>query len=206
MSNKTIVCLYTEGETEKVFYDRLLDSIKSKSSNNHFVVDEIYKRNIAGIGNFKNKLLNKFNKEININKYKDYTKIVVLCYDEDVFSLVNQSPPIDRAQLHKDLINCGANKVIHLIAKKSIEDVFLLDIENVLKSLKLNSSCLKNLNGTGYQKLSTLYKKVNKIYVKGAKVEDFVYSLDMNKICKKQCEIYCQLCSILLGSSGCGID
>lgn len=31
MSNKIIVCLYTEGATDKVFYDRLLDFIKTKS-------------------------------------------------------------------------------------------------------------------------------------------------------------------------------
>ena len=103
MSNKSIVCIYTEGETDKVFYDKLLDYIKSKSINKQFIVDEIKKANIAGIGNFKTKLVNKFNKEININKYKDYQKIVVLCYDEDVFDLVHQTPPVDRKQLEKEL-------------------------------------------------------------------------------------------------------
>ena len=203
MSNKTIVCLYTEGETDKVFYDRLLDFIKTKSSNNRFVVDEIKKINIAGIGNFKCKLLNKFEREINIKGYSDYKKIVVLCYDEDVFDLVNQTPPIDRKQLEKDLKQKGANEVIHLVAKKSIEDVFLLDTDSILKDLKLPESCLNNLSGTGYKKLSTLYKKVNKIYIKGANVENFVYKLNMGKICDIQCEIYCKLCAILLGVVGC---
>lgn len=43
MSNKkrTIVVIYTEGETDKVFYDRLLSYIKTKSNGNKFVVDEI---------------------------------------------------------------------------------------------------------------------------------------------------------------------
>ena len=203
MSNKSIVCIYTEGETDKVFYDKLLDYIKSKSINKQFIVDEIKKANIAGIGNFKTKLVNKFNKEININKYKDYQKIVVLCYDEDVFDLVHQTPPVDRKQLEKELRDNGANNVIHLVAKKSIEDVFLLDIDNILKSLCLPKNSTKNLSGSGFQKLKALYKKANKIYVKGANVEPFVYKLDMGKICNIQCDLYCKLCLVLLGNIGC---
>lgn len=203
MSNKTIVCLYTEGETDKVFYDRLLNFIKTKSTNNKFIVDEIKKINIAGIGNFKNKLLNKFKREINTKKYEKYKKIIVLCYDEDVFNLVNQTPPIDRGQLEKELKINGAQEVIHLVAKKSIEDVFFLDIDNILKELKLPKSCLSNLSGSGYNKLSTIYKRADKIYIKGAKVEPFVHKLDIAKICTLQCEIYCKLCSVLLGYAGC---
>lgn len=152
MLNKSIVCIYTEGETDKVFYDKLLDFMKSKSNKNQFIVDEIKKANISGIGNFKTKLVNKFNKEININKYKNYKKIVVLCYDEDVFDLVHQTPPVDRKQLEKELRDKGANDVIHLVAKKSIEDVFLIDIDNILKSLSLPKSSGKNLNGSGVPK------------------------------------------------------
>lgn len=203
LNNKIIVCLYTEGATDKVFYDRLLDFIKTKSKDNKFIVDEIKKTNIAGIGNFKTKLLNKFKREINISKYKNYKKIVILCYDEDVFDLINQTPPVNRKQIEKELKNEGASEVIHLVAKKSIEDVFLLDVENIVKDLGLPKSCLKNLNGSGYKKLSTLYKKVQKIYVKGLTVENFVYKLDIEKICKKQCEVYCKLCTILLGGNGC---
>lgn len=205
MSNKIIVCLYTEGATDKVFYDRLLDFIKTKSKNNKFIVDEIKKINIVGIGNFKTKLLNKFEREINISKYRSYKKIVILCYDEDVFDLVNQTPPVDRKQLEKELKGKGASEVIHLVAKKSIEDVFLLDVENIIKDLGLPKSSLNNLNGSGYKKLSTLYKRVQKVYVKGSSVENFVYKLDIEKICKNQCEIYCKLCSILLGNAGCNI-
>lgn len=206
MSNKkVIVCLYTEGATDKVFYDRLLDYVKTKAKNKKFIVDEIKKINIAGIGNFKTKLLNKFEREINITKYRDYKKIVVLCYDEDVFDLVNQMPPIDRNQLENDLRNKGANEVIHLVAKKSIEDVFLLDVENIVRDLGLPKSSFNNLNGSGYKKLSTLYKKVQKVYVKGSSVESFVYKLNIEKICKIQCELYCILCSILLGDIGCKV-
>jgi len=202
MSNKTLVCLYTEGATDKVFYDRLLDYIKTKSANGKFIVDQIKKINIAGIGNFKKKLLNKFKKEIDINKYKDYKKIVVLCYDNDVFEF-NPNPPMNRQELEKELINSGAEKVIHCVAKHSIEDIFLKDIDNIVKSLNLNKSIIKNLQGSGYEKMKYIYKKANRVYVKGENVENFVYSLNMEKICNNQCETYCKLCMILLGQKGC---
>ena len=69
MSNKTLVCIYTEGATDKVFYDILIEHIREKY-NKKFNVDEIKKYNIAGIGNFKTKLINKFNRETNASKYK----------------------------------------------------------------------------------------------------------------------------------------
>ena len=205
MSNKikSIVCIYTEGATDKVFYDRLLDFIKTKSINNKFIVDEIKKFNIAGIANFKKKLLSKFKKEINIKKFKNYKKIVVLCYDEDVFNLINQTPPVDRKQLEKELKANGADEVIHLVAKNSIEDIFLIDIDNIIKELKIQNCNTSKLTGSGYQRLKTLYGKVNKIYYKGANVEPFVNKLNIGKICNSQCEIYCKLCLVLLGDKGC---
>ena len=203
MLNKTVVCIYTEGETEKVFYNKLLDFIKSKSPNKRFIVDEIKKSNIAGIGNFKTKILNKFRKEV-VSKYINYKKIVVMCYDEDVFDLVNQTPPIDRSELEKDLRAYGADEVIHLIAKKSIEDLFLLDLDGILRSLRLSKDKIKNIKGAnGVEKINNLYSKVNKIYFKGSSVEPFVEQLDIEKICKTKCDIYCKLCSILLGYKGC---
>ncbi len=204
MLSKTVVCIYTEGATDKVFYDRLLEFMKTKSQTGQFAVDQIIKQNIAGIGNFKNKLLNKFNKEVcRCGKYKGYKKVVVLCYDEDVFDLVSQTPPIDRKRLHKDLIDLGADKVVHIVAKKSIEDIFLLDIDSVLKYLGLPSSAKNNLSGSGYQKLRALYKKADNVYLKGANVEKFVYELDMNKICSAQCDIFSRLCSVILDKKGC---
>lgn len=202
MSNKTLVCIYTEGATDKVFYDILIEHIREKS-NKKFNVDEIKKYNIAGIGNFKTKLINKFNRETKASKYKNYKKIVVLCYDKDVFELINQTPPVDWKIVERELKVSGANKVIHLVAEKSIEDIFLLDIDNVLKFLKLSKNISKKLSGNGFEKLRFLYKKANKIYVKGTKVEEFVYKLDIDKICKAKCQIYCQLCYLLLGERGC---
>lgn len=204
MLSKIVVCIYTEGATDKVFYDRLLEFMKTKSSTGQFAVDEIIKQNIAGITKFKNKLLNKFDKEVCKNrKYKGYKKVVVLCYDEDVFDLVSPNPPIDRKQLQNELRNIGADEIIHIVAKKSIEDIFLLDIDTVLKYLGLSVSAKNNLSGSGFQKLRTLYRKANNVYLKGENVEKFVYKLDINKICSAQCDIFSQLCSVLLNKKGC---
>lgn len=200
---KTIVCIYTEGATDEVFYNRLLEFIKLKSESKRFIVDEIKKSNIQGIGNFSSKLLRKFRQEINIKEYKNYKKIVFLCYDEDVFEFNTSTPPVDWVKLEKELKKEGAHKVIHLMAKKSIEDIFLLDKESILKSIGITKRNIKNVSGSGYQILKTLYSQVNKIYCKGDKVESFVYKLDISKICNKQCDLYCELCKVLIGKKGC---
>lgn len=202
-NKKTIVCIYTEGATDEVFYNRLLEFIKNKSESKKFIVDAIKKSNIQGIGNFSSKLLRKFKQEINVKEYKEYKKIVILCYDEDVFDFVDQTPPVNWKKLEKDLQIEGADKVIHLKAIKSIEDIFLLDIESILKSIGLSKNNVKNISGSGYQKLKSLYKKVNKMYYKGDRVENFVYNLDIGKICKNQCNMYCELCKVLIGKKGC---
>lgn len=204
MSNKkTIVCIYTEGATDFVFYNKVLDYFRNHALDKRFCV-ELKKENIEGIGRFQNKLLNKFKREVaEVSKYKDYKKIVVLCYDNDVFALVNQTPPIDREKLKKDLIQAGASQVIPIVAYHSIEDVFLIDLENILKSLKLKPEDARNLTGSGYDKLKKIYKKTNKMYVKGDKVEEFVEFLNIEKICKKCCPMFSPLCKILTSSSNC---
>ena len=41
------------------------------------------------------------------------------------------------------------------------------------------------------------------MYYKGDRVENFVYNLDIDKICKNQCNMYCELCKVLIGKKGC---
>ena len=63
----------------------------------------------------------------------------------------------------------------------------------------MSKNNVKNISGSGYQKLKALYKKVNKMYYKGDRVENFVYNLNIGKICKNQCNMYCELCKVLIG-------
>ena len=164
MSNKVITCFYTEGATDEVFYDELRQYLRKHSVSQRFCVSNVEKSNIQGIGNFQSKLLRKFKSEILPLKKDETDEIVVfLCYDNDAFELVTKTPPVNRKKLEKDLIDAGANKVIHIVANKSIEDIFLTDIDSILSSLNLKKSDTNSLSGTGYEKLKKLYKKANKI-------------------------------------------
>lgn len=205
MSNKICLCIYTEGATDLEFYNRLLDYIKSLSPNKQFAVDKIIKKNIQGIGNFKTKLMKKFKNEVvNNAEFKGYKKIVALCYDEDVFELTSQLPPLDRNALEKELLKNGADKVIRVVAKKSIEDIFLTDIESILKFLKIGANSIKGVRGSsGYEKLQNIYKKASKVYYKGEHVEGFVKSLDFKLICEKHCKTFQPLCEVLCENNLC---
>ena len=81
------------------------------------------------------------------------------------------------------LIDAGANKVIHIEAVHSIEDWFLYDLEGILRFLKLNNK-IKVSGNNGYDKLQRLYKKANKIYIKGMNSNGMVACLDLDKITK----------------------
>ena len=204
MSNNIITCFYTEGATDEVFYDKLRQYLRKYSASKKFQVSNVEKSNIQGIGNFQSKLLRKFKAEILPLKKEKTDKIVVfLCYDKDVFELVSKTPPVDRKKLEKDLLEAGANRVIHIVANKSIEDVFLTDINSILSFLKLKKSVISSLSGNGYEKLKTLYKKAHKIYQKGEKVEGFVDNLNMGLICSTYCKMFSPICSILFNDLQC---
>lgn len=204
MSNKIITCFYTEGATDEVFYDKLRQHLRKYSNSKKFYVSNVEKSNIQGIGNFQSKLLRKFKAEIlPLKKDKTDEIVVFLCYDQDVFELVSKTPPVDREKLEKELLNAGANKVIHIVANKSIEDIFLTDIDTILSFLKLKKSDAASLSGNGYEKLKKLYKKANKIYQKGENVEGFVDKLNMDLICSTYCKMFSPICTILFNDFRC---
>lgn len=202
MSNKKLFCFYTEGETDLAFYNILLENMKQKSKSKKFSADRLEKQNIKGIGNFQNKLLRKFRNEIMPFKKEGYSIVVFLCYDKDVF-VFSQQPPIDRRKLAKELKQYGADDVIHVVANKSIEDIFLIDEENIVSFLHLKIKNKKSNDESGYYRLSKMYKQANLIYVKGEKVEEFVKKLDIEKICHECCGTFKPICDLLFSDLNC---
>lgn len=198
---KKCVVIYTEGETDEEFYDKVLDTIKSKIPSNKFKVDILKKSCIKGIAKFQKKVVNKFKKEIISSYGKDYEIIVFLCYDTDVFEF-GIHPPVDRAKLETDLLNSGASKVIHLKAKKSIEDFFVYDVDGIADFLKIKKP--KTLKGsTGLEKLEKLFLKGNRIYQKGHKCVGFISHLNMDIIFPNICSEIKPLCTTLGLESNC---
>ena len=189
---KKCIVIYTEGETDEEFYDKVLNTIKNKIPCKKFKTEILKKSCITGIAKFQKKLVNKFTKEIANTYSKEYEIIVFLCYDTDVFEF-GAHPPVDREKLEKDLLKAGASKVTHLKAKRSIEDFFIYDLDGIVNFLKIKKP--QNLKGaTGLEKLEKLFSKANRIYQKGHKFSGFIDSLDMNIIFPKICKEIKPLC------------
>lgn len=194
MADKVVV-IFIEGETEVEFYKEIVKIIR-KHNNDHLncIVET---KNVSGIGNYKTKVTRIFEKDIK-KKYanRNHSFHVVLCHDHDVFKLAKK-PPIDWASVRKDLIAKGANRVSLVAAKDCIEDWFLYDEAGLLAFLGLKADTPIPRKGSGTETLEALFKKKNRLYVKGTKSADLVATLNVGKILSHICEEIKPLCKAL---------
>lgn len=173
-----IIVLFVEGASEVGFFKNLANEIKKQNRS----TSKIIVKNMNGIGNFKGKVYSTLHNSI-IPKYPDSQIKVFLCYDTDVFS-TKENPPVDWSKIDNQLETELKIKPFHIKAKYCIEDWFLLDINNICKSIKL--PCCSNLKGTnGVEKMKKLFRQANKIYQKGSKTNIFVGNLDYLLLLKK---------------------
>ncbi len=171
--------LFVEGDTEVEFYKQVIANARKLHPAGKFDTYIEY-RSVGGFGGFKNIALRKFIKEVKPKYDNDCEFTVVLCSDTDVFEFASK-PPIKWNEVKKELEANGAKKVIHVQAKKSIEDWFLYDIEGILKFLRLAKNT-KVSGKDGYDKLQRLYRRANKVYIKGNKSNGMIAHLDIDKI------------------------
>ncbi len=75
----------------------------------------------------------------------------------------------------------GAKKVICVKAIHSIEDWFLKDTHGICSYLHLKDMPVPNA-GNGYQKLAVLYRRANKMYIKGDQSKDLIMHLNIELI------------------------
>ena len=195
MKERRGLVVFVEGETEVEFYEAMLQHLKKQCQNRKYPFDNVLPpKNMKGIGSFKDRVVRKFEKQI-LRTYPDTRFTVVLAYDTDVFEFADK-PPVDWKEVDRALIKAGAAQVIHLPARRTIEDWFLLDEEGVKGYLHLPKSTQLKGN-TGLKKLEFAFKKSNKVYVKGTKVKGFVEALDISLIASKLCENLQPLCKAL---------
>ena len=171
--------LLVEGDTEVEFYKQVIANARKLHPAGKFDTYIEY-RSVGGVGGFKNIALRKFIKQVKTKYDNDCEFTVVLCSDTDVFEFASK-PPIKWNEVKKELEANGAKKVIHVQAKRSIEDWFLYDLEGILKFLRLAKNT-KVSGKNGYDKLQRLYKQANKIYYKGIKSNGMIAHLDIDKI------------------------
>ena len=127
--------LFVEGDTEVEFYKRVISNARQKRVNGRFDI-HVECKNVKGIGGFKNIAVRKFIKEIKPKYGKGWEYSIVLCRDTDVFEL-SPKPPIMWNEVEQVFHENGVQKIIHIEAKYSIEDCFLLDIDGIISFLHL---------------------------------------------------------------------
>lgn len=176
--NKCLV-LFVEGDTEVEFYKQVIANARKFRLNGMFDTS-IECKSINGVGGFKNIVLRKFVKDIKPKYGDNCTFTVVLCRDTDVFEL-SPKPPIKWNEVERDLRANGADDVIHIEARHSIEDWFLYDADGIISFLRLNKKT-KIRGKDGYDKIKCLYKQANKMYYKGMKSNGMISRLDIDKI------------------------
>lgn len=188
---KKIIALFVEGPTEKEFYKAVVKTIHSQLD---CAFDcEIQYIDMKGIGNYKRAALRKYNDLQNKNSGAYIYPF--LCIDSDVFEF-NKKPPFNKKEVIAELKKAGAKSPKFIQAKQSIEDWFLYDIKGVFSYLKLGKNC-KVPKGNGQKVLKELFRKANKLYVKGSKTEGFIDKLNIGLIMSKCCKELMPLCKQL---------
>ncbi len=187
-----VVVIFIEGETEIEFYKRLVDVMRTHCGGQ--LTCSVESINAAGIGQYKDKVLRIFEKRIK-KKHPNGMFYVALSYDQDVYEM-GINPPVNWQDVKKAFLHNGAADVRLLKAVHSIEDWFLCDVEGVLRYLHLPANT-KLPGGTGYERLKALFKKKNKIYIKGKTSGGFVQTLDIEKILLTNCCEISPLCKLL---------
>lgn len=176
--NKCLV-LFVEGDTEVEFYKQVVANARKLHPAGRFETYIEY-RNVKGVGGFKSIALRKFTKEIKPKYEENCEFTIVLCSDTDVFDFAPK-PPIKWEEVKKELEDNGASKIIHVQAKRSIEDWFFYDLDGILNFLRLAKNT-KVSGKNGYDKLQRLYKQANKVYYKGIQSNGMIGRLNINKI------------------------
>lgn len=175
-NDSSIIVLFVEGDTEKEFYQELINFYRGKISGK---ISKIKIYNLKGIGRFENKVASKIKLEI-LPNYSIEKISVFCCYDSDVFEL-GKKPPTNWGIVEKNLKELGINSFYRIIAKRMIEDWFLTDLDGLLTFLKLKKS--PNLKGKdANEKMKVLFKAGNKIYQKGNSSHKFISSINIEKI------------------------
>lgn len=173
---KNQVVIFVEGDTESEFFEALYSYYRTYSTS-AIVNCKIY--NMRGIGRFESKVPAKLQHEI-IPKFSDRKISVVCAYDMDAFSLAPK-PPVNWKIVRSKVTQLGITDFIEVKAEKMIEDWFLSDLQGLCKFLKIPTP--RKIEGNdGLDKIKKLFKKKDKLYLKGHYTSKFIPDLDLRLI------------------------
>lgn len=186
------VVIFVEGDTDEVFFNRLLNYYRCQSVT---PVNSCEVQNMKGVGRYAgSKFTGKLSADIIPRNERKGRKIYGVCcsFDTDVFE-DEETPIVNWNKVRKIIARLGIEEFCTIEVKSAMEDWLLDDIEGVCSFLKLKD-CPTSLNGAnGYAKMSGLFKRGGKVYVKGLSIADFIDALNIWKIRDKRKEALAEL-------------
>ena len=189
------VILFVEGDTDEVFFKRLLQYYSGESTT-PLLPCKIC--NLHGITRYSTKLQAKLKNDfVPAAKQKNVSIEAVCCsYDTDVFDAGNPMI-VNWETLRHSVLRMGVKGFVQLGIKSSIEDWILCDLSGICGFLKLKD-VPKSLKGTsGNGKLMDLYAGANKVYQKGFQAKGLIAALDMAIIREKNKGVLKELENVL---------
>ena len=195
------VAFILEGETEKVFYQELLEHFCNRYPGTCIIKNESIEEGEVtySICYGDKRILLKFNNVGTISQitntgdwflsrclqqHKNIKWTVFLCYDMDDYAPdISKFYAGDWKRLRDRISKGGRAKIIDMAAKADIEDMLLLDLDGVFHYIGINPCPLPN-GKKGKSKMKQLFrmKGLGSAYHEGERARPLIRSLDMEKI------------------------
>lgn len=191
---KPYVVIFVEGDTDKVFFDNLVNYYEANSLT---VVHSCKVVNLKGVSRYTTKVIGKLKNEIcpAAKKKGMEVKAVCCCYDTDCFEFTER-PVVNWRKVKREVEGLHIDEFHQIKVRHMIEDWLLDDIKGLCKYLKLKS--VPALQGNdAFKKIQSLFWHANKIYLKGNSISCFIGFLNLGAIRAKRIKELEKLESVL---------
>ena len=184
MAGKRHVVIFVEGDTDKLFFDRLVQYYRQ---NAEAPIASCEVRNMHGVSRYNSKLSGKLKGQIIPAAARKGMEVLAVCrsYDTDVFEYAER-PVVDWSRVAAEVRRLGIKEFCEVKVEQMMEDWLLDDLQGVCSYLKLKKVPASVNGKNGYERILNLYKQANNVYVKGLGAGPLIAALDMGVIRAKR--------------------
>lgn len=194
MERRRHVVIFVEGDTDKLFFDRLVQYYRQTSVT---PIASCAVRNLHGVSRYNGKLSGKLRGQIIPAAARKGMEVQAVCcsYDTDVFEYAER-PVVDWSRVEAEVRRLGIREFCQVKVEQMMEDWLLDDMKGVCSFLKLKKAPVPK-GKNGYERMQNLFKAANNVYVKGLSAGALIAALDMAVIRGKRSSALQQLETIL---------
>ena len=184
MAGKRHVVIFVEGDTDKLFFDRLVQYYRQTSTT---PVASCEVRNLHGVSRYASKLTGKLQRQIIPAAARKGMEVKAVCcsYDTDVFEYAER-PIVDWKRVEAEVKRLGIREFCQVKVEQMMEDWLLDDMQGLCTFLKLKKTPVMPKGKNGYERIQAIFKAASNVYVKGLGAGALINVLDMAVICAKR--------------------